>query len=63
MDLVVVSGKNLCLDLRGKVLNRLLPALLRHYKDKRPPPMARKMLDASITIWFTHDITNPFLLR
>ncbi|WP_302221883.1 hypothetical protein [uncultured Acidaminococcus sp.] len=40
MDFVVVSGKNLCLSLRGKVLNRLLPALLRYYKDKRPPPMA-----------------------
>mgnify|MGYP007043665484 CR=1 FL=1 len=40
MDFVVVSGKNLSLYLGGKVLNRLLPALLRHYKDKRPPPMA-----------------------
>lgn len=40
MDLVVIGSKNLSLYLGGKVLNRLLPALIRHYKDKRPPPMA-----------------------
>ncbi|BFK77313.1 hypothetical protein I3500192B8_18020 [Acidaminococcus intestini] len=59
MDLVVIGSKNLCLDLGGKVLNRLLPALLRYYKDKRPPPMARKVLDAPIPIRFTH-FNNPF---
>lgn len=38
MSFVVVSLKDFSLNLRGKIFNRLLPAFLRHYKDKRPPP-------------------------
>ena len=40
MDTIVVSGKNLSFYLRRKVFDRLLPAMLRYYKNKRPPPAA-----------------------
>ncbi len=45
MDFVVVCCINLRFYLSRKVFNRLLPTMLRHYKDKRPPPAASEMLN------------------
>ena len=60
MDFVLISGKNLSLNLRGKIFNRLLPSFLRHYKDKRPPPATAEMLNGSISVWLSHSVIIPF---
>ena len=60
MDFVVVCCINLRFYLSRKVFNRLLPAMLRHYKDKRPPPAASEMLNRTISIWLSHSIIIPF---
>lgn len=55
MSLVVVSLKDFSVNLVGKVFNRLLLAIFRYYKNKRPPPVPRQPFDAAISIWFTHN--------
>lgn len=39
MSFVVVSLKDFSVNLVGKVFNRLLLAIFRYYKNKRPPPV------------------------
>lgn len=55
MSLVVVSLKYFSVNLVGKVFNRLLLAIFRYYKNKRPPPVSGQPFDAAISIWFTHN--------
>lgn len=44
MSLVVVSLKDFSVNLVGKVFNRLLLAIFRYYKNKRPPPVSGNRL-------------------
>lgn len=58
MSTIVIRLINLSVNKACKVLNRLLPAVVRHYKNKRPPPSSGELLNTSITIWITHDNTS-----
>ena len=40
MHFIIVSGENLSLYLSGKILDWPLSPIFRHYKYKRPPPIA-----------------------
>lgn len=57
---ISISGNTLScyakcyVNLVGKVFNRLLLAIFRYYKNKRPPPVSGQPFDAAISIWFTH---------
>lgn len=59
MRLVVIGGEDFRFYLSRKVFDWALPAFLRYYKDKRPPPVPGEPFNGSVSIWFSHT-TNPF---
>lgn len=59
MRLVVIGGEDFRFYLSRKVFDWALPAFLRYYKDKRPPPVPGEHFDAAVAIRFTH-FNNPF---
>ena len=54
MSLVVVSLKDFSVNLVGKVFNRLLLAVFRYYKNKRPPPVSGQPFDAKNLLYGGH---------
>lgn len=40
MDSIIIRLKDLSINQTCKVLNGPLPAVVRYYKNKRPPPIA-----------------------
>lgn len=59
MNFVIVRCKNFRFDLSCKIFNRLLPSMLRHYKNKRPPPTPGQLFYTPISIWFSQ-LNHPF---
>lgn len=54
MDSIIIRLENLSINQICKILDGPLPAVVRHYKNKRPPPLARQPFDTPITIWIYH---------
>ena len=53
MNFVIIGCENFRFYLRRKVFNRALPPGIAYYKNKRPPPIARKTFNGTISVWFS----------